>query len=118
MSEAKGKLVVIDSPRNEETGQQAESRRGAGEMRCAADIVLREKSLEIADALAKSSLDGHIQSAKFLYELAGEHERLSPAEGAHKLRSLASEWAAEPEWLAELREEDAETAGGSREPEG
>lgn len=118
MSEAKRKLVVMDSPRKQETEQQPDRIGGASEMRVAADIVLQEKSLEIANALAQSSMDGHIQSARFLYELAEENEKLGPAEGARKLRSLADEWAAEPEWLAELREEDAETAGGSREPEG
>ncbi len=117
MSEAKQKLVAIDSPRKQPDEQQSGGRRGANEMRVAADIILQLKSLEIADALAQSSLDGHIQSARFLYELAGELEKLAPVEGAHRLRSLASEWAAEPDWLAELREEDAETAGGSREPE-
>lgn len=118
MSEAERKLVVMDSPRKQEPEQQQNPCGGASEMRVAADIMLREKSLEIADALAKSSMDGHIQSARFLYELAEEHEKLGPAEGAPKLRSLASDWAAEPQWLAELREEDAETTGGSREPEG
>jgi hypothetical protein len=81
-------------------------------------MVLEESSIEIARALARSSMDGHIQSAKFLYELADDHHNLGAAEITRDIRSLASDWTAEPEWLAEMTEEDAETAGGSREPEG
>lgn len=118
MIEAERKFVVMNSPREQETEQQNTNRKGAAEMRLAADMVLEESSIEIARALARSSIEGHIQSARFLYNLAEDREKLNSAEITQTIRSLASDWATEPEWLAEMSEEDAETAGGSHEPEG
>lgn len=118
MNEAERKLVVMNPPREQETEKQNNNSTGAQDMRLAANMVLEESSLEIARALAKSSMDGHIQCARFLYDLAEYHEKLGATELSRTIRSLASEWAAEPEWLAEMSEQDAETTGGSREPEG
>ena len=117
MSEAEGKLVVIHPPRDKETGNQNNQTNGAQDLRLAANLVLEESSLEIARALTRSSMEGHIQSARFLYQLAELHEKQGAVESARSIRSLASEWAAETEWLAELSEEDAEMTGGGREPE-
>lgn len=86
-------------------------------MRLAAEIVLREKALDIAEAMAGSSVQGHIQSAKFLYELAEREEELHEGEGAAKLRSYATEWASEQEWVHEIHPDTAETATAPREPE-
>lgn len=87
-------------------------------MRLAADMILRNECLDIAQSLAKSSKDGHIQSAKFLFDLADEHQKLGTAEITRRLHNLAIDLAAEPEWPGILSEETAETAIGSREPEG
>ena len=118
MNEAERKLVVMNRPREQETGKPENNCSGAEDLRLAANLVLEESSIEIARALVRSSMDGHIQSVKFLYDLAEYHQKLGAGEIARQIRSLASEWAAEPEWLAEISEQDAETAGGSREPEG
>ncbi|MGA8730906.1 MAG: hypothetical protein WB608_19275, partial [Terracidiphilus sp.] len=66
-----------------ETQREAEQKkvsRGAEDLRAAADLVLQELSMEIAKSMAKSSMEGHIQSAKFLYELANENQKLGPVE--------------------------------------
>ncbi|MDE3187682.1 MAG: hypothetical protein KGM96_09195 [Acidobacteriota bacterium] len=113
MNESEQMPVEMDPPRT-----QGNKYSGAADLRVAADMVLEESSIEIARALARSSLEGHLQSIKFLYDLAEYHEKRGAAELSRTIRSLAGEWAAEPEWLAEMSEQDAETAGGSREPEG
>ncbi len=113
MNESEPKPVAMYLPRTQESKYS-----GAEDLRVAADMVLEESSVEIARALARSSLEGHLQSVKFLYDLAEYHQKLGKGEIARQIRSLAGEWAAEPEWLAEMSEQDAETAGGSREPEG
>jgi len=108
--------LVDDSPRAAETGKQAGGS-GAAVLREAACKVLHDHGQEIAEALRKSSAEGHIQSARFLYDLAKLQEELGKTEAARQIRSLANELAAEPEWNAESSEESAEIAGGSREPE-
>jgi hypothetical protein len=118
MNEEEQKPVVTESPRIPETEKQTTETGGAAMLRQAVDMVLQDKSMDIALALAKSSVEGHIQSTKFMYDLADEQAKLGTMEIAAKLRSLASEWATEPLWLGESSEEVAETAGGSHEPEG
>ncbi len=116
--ETQHKLVVIQSPRNSETEQESPVLNGAEQMRIAADIVLREKSLDIADALADSSLQGHIQCAKFLYDLAERYGAYAQKQAEEQSHSIATQWEAEAEWTQESSEETAETNGGSREAEG
>jgi hypothetical protein len=116
MIEAERKLVVMETPREAET-QKKTTGRGAEMLRQAASMVLEDQSLEIALALADSSIDGHIQCAKFLYDLAKLQEELGKTEVARKTRSLASEWADEPQWTDKPPEEAAETGDGSHEPE-
>lgn len=116
MIEEEQKLVVEESPLAAETEKKAVGS-GATVLRKAACKMLHDHGLEIAEALRKSSTQGHIQSAKFLYELAKLQEELGKTESARQIRSLASELAAEPEWDAESSEESAEIAGGRREPE-
>ncbi len=112
MNESEPESLAMNPPRTQESKHS-----GAEDLRVAADMVLEESSVEIARALARSSLEGHLQSVKFLYDLAEYHQKLGKGEIARQIRSLAGEWAAEPEWLAEMSEQNAETAGGSREPE-
>lgn len=116
MIEAERKRVVMESPRRAETRKKTIGR-GAAELRAAADMFLDAKCIEIAESLAESSLKGHIQSTKFLFALADGHQELDAEEVSGQLRSLATEWAAEPQWIAEMNEQMAETTGGSREPE-
>lgn len=91
---------------------------GADDMRAAADLVLQNHCMEIAAGLAKNSMEGHIQSSKFLYDLADENQKLGASEIHERLHTLASELEAEPQWREESSEETAESTGGSREPEG
>jgi hypothetical protein len=87
---------------------------GAAQMREAADLIVQQDCLEIAEALSKSSKNGHIQSAKFLYELAQEKERAGEGDGARKFRSMAEELANAAQWTGDWpkakHNEDDETA--------
>jgi len=90
---------------------------GAALLREAADMALADKSMDIALALAKSSSEGHIQSAKFLYELALLQENRGRSEQARNIRSIAGEWMDEPEWNGEMSEAVAQIIRGGVEPE-
>jgi hypothetical protein len=92
-------------------------KRGALELREAADMILDRDSVDIAEALGESCKGGHIQSIKFLYDLAELAAQLGECEGASKFRSLALRLAAEPEWPGESPEDDAKVFAVSREPE-
>jgi hypothetical protein len=117
MNEAEQNHAAMNSPHASDTQKQT-SNRGAAKLRDAACKELATNGVKIARALRKSSTAGHIQSAKFLYELARLNEELGRTEQARKIRSLAAEWMEEPEWNPEMSEESAETASGGLEPEG
>jgi len=118
MIETEEKPAAVDEAQGQETEKPKPGRSGAGSFREAADRILQENSELIARALAEESKKGHIQSAKFLYDLADENCKLGAVEMIRIARSLAMQWTTEPLWAQEVDEETAETAGGSRELEG
>jgi hypothetical protein len=81
----------------------------------AAHKLVDERATEIAQSLLKSTLKGHILSARFLVELAEENVEAEEAMAMQPVRSLALDLAAEPEWPSET---DVDVGVGSREPEG
>ena len=117
MTETHRKAVAPDAPQDTESSGTPDNPKGASSLRQAADRILREKCDAIAQALAKSSIEGHIQSARFLYLLAEGQDKLEAARVVNTLHSLAIELSQEPEWPEPLDEHTAETAIGSREPE-
>jgi hypothetical protein len=117
MTEAHKKVVVPDAPQDAEPSATPDNSKGAESLRQAADRILRQKCDAIAQALAKSSMEGHIQSTRFLYLLAEGQDKLEAAKVVQTLHSLAIELSQEPEWPEPLDEHTAETAIGSREPE-
>src|ERR1017187_7294958 len=73
-------------------------------LRKAALKTIREKGEQIADKLLELTLEGDITCAKFLVTLI---ENAPPApQRTRKLRSLAAQGAAEPEWVDTLNEPD------------
>jgi hypothetical protein len=111
MNASKSKLAIVEKKASD---PKTKSRSGAAHMREAADLVMEQGCLEIAEALSKSSKNGQILSAKFLYELSEKKEKAGEGEGAHKFRSMASELANAPQWTGEWPQEkhneDDETA--------
>lgn len=73
---------------------------------------------KIAQSLLDSTLEGHVQSARLLVDLAEGNVEGEEAAMSRPFRSLALELAGAPEWKGEMTEAEAETDGGSREPEG
>lgn len=69
---------------------------------------------EIAKSLYDSTLKGRVMSARLLLELAAGSAK---AKGAAPLPSLAEALAAEMQWQVEVKEAEAETGFGGREPE-
>ncbi|HVC45998.1 MAG TPA: hypothetical protein VND90_02010 [Terracidiphilus sp.] len=92
--------------------------KGAEEMRLAADKVLKQNCTEIAQALVNSSIEGHIQSARFLYFLAEGQQKLEAAQVVETLHSLAIELAQQPEWSEPAKTETLNPAGDASQPQG
>ena len=115
MIEAERILVEREPPQEANTTDTANG--GAAMMRQAADEVLKDRFMDIALALAKSSEEGHIQCSKFLYDLADKSKPLGEVEIARQFHSLADELAAEPQWRWDEDENTANSAGESLKPE-
>jgi len=91
---------------------------GAAAFRLAVVDALLQNAEAIATALVQNAIDGHILSAKFLYELVTIQEKESESEAARKLPfNLIDEWEADKKWLAELRINAAKDAATWREPD-
>jgi hypothetical protein len=116
MSEVEGNVVAAKSPRGAGTRKKAIGR-GAAKLREAASKALARNSSKIAKSLVDNSVKGHLPSTQLLIKLADGSDEGADAAEALLIRSLAKEWAAEPEWNAGQSEETAETASGSRETE-
>ena len=97
----------LEVTKHESGETEPDSECGAAEKGGTADMILERDCVDIAEPLSKSCLSGHIQSIKFLYELAELSEKLGADAGAKKFRSLASQWALEPPWTGDASEEDA-----------
>jgi len=95
--------------------------KGAGTVKKARNLnqaalkLVDENATEIAQSLLKSTLKGHVLSARMLVELAEGNVEAGEATAVRPARSLALELAAEQEWPGEA---DVEAEVGSREPEG
>ena len=118
LNETEDKPAAGVESRSRETEKPKLDRSGAASFRKAADRVLQLDGKDIAEALATEAKKGHIQSAKFLYDLADENCKLGAVEMIRTARSLAMQWTTEPLWVGEVDEAMAETTGGSRELEG
>lgn len=114
--DAERKLVATETSQDETTTNTENG--GAAMMRQAADLVLRDKCMDIAFALADSSIDGHIQSTKFLYDLADEKQKLGSIEIAERFHSVALDLTNELRLSGKLKLEAAQTAVRDLEPRG
>lgn len=116
-----GRLSQMGGQMNEEERKPARKRRvagarairrskspGAEELRRAANKALATNCEAISKRLTSNSAQGNVQSVKFLYELAQLSEDRGEGEGARKFRSMASKWAAEPQWSRDQCEGDSE----------
>src|ERR1700751_4494718 len=95
---AEQKDEAVESQQTPETEAETDESGGAAMLRQAVDRVLKEKCKKIAEALVRRSEQGHLQSIKFMYDLADEETKLGTAEIVKRLRSLANEWGVELEW--------------------
>jgi hypothetical protein len=84
-------------------GEERERKYGIDSMRESADRSLKKNSDLIVKGLLDRSIKGEVSPAKYLCALAGDSKELSLAlERKFKpKRSLATEWANEPEWTGE-----------------
>jgi len=118
LNETEDKPAAGVESQGQETEESEVACSGARSFRAEADRVLQIDGKDIAEALATEAKKGHIQSAKFLYDLADENCKLGAIEMIRTARSLAMQWTTEPLWAGEVDEAMSELAGGSRELEG
>lgn len=104
MNETESEPAAVIELQGQESEKANRRRSGAASFRRAVDRILQENSEPIAIALAEASKKGHIQSAKFLYDVADENCKLGAAEMMRTARSLAMQWTTEPLWIGEMDE--------------
>ena len=112
-----GRMVRTKTNKATKAGKVKRDRAGEGRAPLsepAEQGVVEERVLMIAQ-VTETALQGKDVSAwEGLGEDPGAHEDAAKANGF----SQALAWKAEPEWQGECSEAEAETAAGSREPEG
>ena len=59
---------------------------------------IAEGCTEIARAIVRAAIEGHVQQCKLLMEILERAEKLQAAGATTVGRSIASAWGAEPEW--------------------
>ncbi len=91
---------------------------GADMMTALADRKLRQEGRKILDKVATNAKDGNVPCTRLLMDLSEKFKQRKACGKKRKRVGLASMWSAEPEWRGESSEAEAETASGSREPEG
>lgn len=74
---------------------------GTAALRKASAEASRKYSTLIAEGMAKKACEGNVRCAEFLDDRAREHKELIEARTRKPKRSLATEWAHEPEWTDE-----------------
>jgi hypothetical protein len=72
---------------------------------------------EIVSTLLEDALLGNLNCARLLMDRPGKAGQVRASEKEMPGISLADAWSAEPDWVGESSEGQAETAAGSREPE-
>jgi hypothetical protein len=99
-SAVRKKTLAVDSQKPETTEEESKLP-GTVTLGRAAGRALRQNSEKITKSLTDRSIEGNIQSARFLLELAEASERLARAEDGSIGPSLALRLAQEPEWGSE-----------------
>lgn len=90
---------VAEEPSALNESSNAATISGADAMRAAVEAQLLTQSVEIAQALVKSCLAGHMMAGRLLYLIAVDKIKVT-AEEARKERCLANQWLPEPEWMS------------------
>ncbi len=105
-------------PNRKKPGRAGCTGRGGKILREAAGKAVDENGKKIAQSLLKGALKGNVSSTKLLLSLAElEREQEDAGKSRHGW-STALALGSEPQWQEPASEASAETAGGSREPEG
>jgi hypothetical protein len=78
---------------------------------------LDQKFHDVVSTLLENAVLGNVNCARLLADLSEKAGQARASEKELPGISLADAWLAEPEWVGESSEAQAETAAGSREPE-
>jgi hypothetical protein len=113
MNETESKPAAVIELQGKELEEAGVSCSGAESFRAEASKVLQLEGRDIARALGAAAKMGHIQSAKFLYDLADKNCKLGAMEMIRTARSLAMQWTTEPLWIGEMDELMALTSGAA-----
>ncbi len=78
---------------------------------------LDRKFHDVVSTLLENAILGNVNWVRLLADLSEKARQVRASEKEPAGISLADAWLAEPEWVGESSEAQAETAAGSREPE-
>jgi hypothetical protein len=90
---------------------------GVAALKETANLAVARNSEGIAESLLQGALAGNVSSTKLLLSLAEGAVSVGDKGPLEAKVSMASIWAAEPQWQGEISEWAAEAGPGSREPE-
>ena len=90
---------------------------GVAALKETANLAVIKNGKKITETLVRDAIAGKVYSAKLLLSLAEGANCVGDKRSEEAKVSMASIWAAEPQWTGELSESSAETGRGSLEPE-
>lgn len=98
---------MAGKPRGAGDGKKAGGR-SSKQAKDAVKKVLLDNFERIAEELVHRTLGGNTNCLKLLFELADGRASMEDEGTLRRFRSLAAEWAAEPEWAGEAAKEAGE----------
>jgi len=102
---------------DEQKAMQGAAVEGMPLIETTAEDEVRHGLREIVSVLLENALLGNINCTRGLMDRSEKAGQVRASEKELPGISLAGAWLAEPEWVGESSEAEAETAAGSREPE-
>jgi hypothetical protein len=102
---------------NEQKTTKGTGEEGVSLIETTAEQGLRQDLHEVLSRLLENALLGSVNSTRLLVDLPEKAGQAGASEKELPGISIADAWLAEPEWVGESSEAEAETAAGSREPE-
>jgi hypothetical protein len=102
---------------NEQKATKGIGEEGVSLIGTTAEQELRQDLHEVLSRLLENALLGSVNCTRLLVDLPEKAGQAGASENELPGISIADAWLAEPEWVGESSEAEAETAAGSREPE-
>jgi hypothetical protein len=96
--QAEVKEVACELPQEADSEEEIDAANVSKKLTREVVRAIGDECYEIARAMVKAAMEGHVQHLKVLMEILERAEKLQAAGAKTVRRSIASAWGAEPEW--------------------